>query len=129
MVLVLPDAAELVTTIEIYPLHDEVAHYLTPLLGGDTIGAADGEKWKMLHQNPRASFRPSNIKAAAPIITEQVSKLLSPALAAHAQTREVLSMEKYATYLVFGISSMVILGDNVSKEEATHLLKCLTSYC
>ncbi|RAL10034.1 cytochrome P450 [Aspergillus homomorphus CBS 101889] len=125
MILVDPDAAELVTTIDNYPLHDEVARYLTPLLGEDAIGAADGEKWKMLHQILVPAFRPSNIKAAAPIIAEQVSKLLSPALTAHAQTGEVFSMEKYAAQLVFGISSMVILGDNVSKEEATHLLKSL----
>ncbi|KAL2834703.1 cytochrome P450 [Aspergillus pseudoustus] len=130
MILVHPDAAEQVTTIENYPLHDVVARYLTPLIGENAIGAADGEKWKMLHQILAPSFRPSNVKAAAPVIAEQVCKLLRPALEAYAARTgtgggEIFSMEKCAAQLVFGISSMVILGDGVSEEENAHLLQCL----
>ncbi|KAL5044835.1 hypothetical protein BDW71DRAFT_185440 [Aspergillus fruticulosus] len=122
MVLVHPDAAEQVTTVENYPLHDEVFRYLIPLLGQDAIGASDGEKWKMLHRILVPAFRPSNIKAMTCVIAEQVLKLLHPALTGYAGSGEVFSMEKCAAQLVFSISSMVVLGDSVSEEKSTQLL-------
>lgn len=125
MVLVHPNAAEQVTTVENYPLHDEVSRYLTPLLGEDAIGASDGEKWKMLHRILVPAFRPSNIKAMSFVIAEQVLKVLHPALMGYAGNGEVFSMEKCAAQLVFSISSVVVLGNCVSEEKNAQLVRDL----
>ncbi|KAL2799259.1 cytochrome P450 [Aspergillus keveii] len=122
MVLVNPDAAELVTATESYPLHDKVRDYLTPLLGDEAIGASDGEKWKVLHLMLAPAFRPAKTKSMAGVIASLVRDLLRPALETHAESGEVFSMEKCAAQLVFGISSRVILGDGVSKAQNAQLL-------
>ncbi|EAU31649.1 predicted protein [Aspergillus terreus NIH2624] len=122
MVLVHPNAAEHVTTVENYPLHDEVSRYLTPLLGEHAIGASDGERWKMLHRILTPAFKPSKTKAMAPVIAEQVSLLLHPTLTQYAGSAEVFSMEECAARLVFSISSTVILGNSVSEDENAQLI-------
>ncbi|KAJ0422364.1 cytochrome P450 [Aspergillus carlsbadensis] len=122
MILVSPEAAELVTAAESYPLHDKVREYLTPLLGKDAIGAADGEKWKELHQMLAPAFRPVKTKGMAGVIAELVRELLCPALHRYAGSGEVFSMERCAAQLVFAISSRVILGEGVSAEENACLL-------
>ncbi|KAL2829867.1 cytochrome P450 [Aspergillus pseudoustus] len=121
MVLVHPDTAELVTTVENYPLHNAVSDYLIPLLGEESIGAVDDDKWKTLHRMLAPTFRPSNINAMTSVIAEQVCQLLRPTLAAYAQSGQVFSMEKAAAKLIFGISSKAILGSGISEEEDAQL--------
>jgi cytochrome P450 len=122
MVLLTPEAAELVTTTRNYPMHQEVSRYLTPLLGEDAIGASDGDKWKMMHGILAPAFRTSNIKPMASVIADQVLGLFQPALAKYAQSGEIFSMAEVAAEVVFSISSRVVLGTVSEKANAQLLL-------
>ncbi|KAJ6020568.1 cytochrome P450 [Penicillium herquei] len=123
MVLIAPDTADLVTVTKHYPLHDEVPRFLGALIGEKSVGAADGEPWKILHRIIAPGFRPSSVKSMMSIITDQTMELFHPALKLYASNGEVFSMEKAAGQLIFSISCKTILGTSLSKDKINILLR------
>ncbi|KAJ5358348.1 cytochrome P450 [Penicillium cataractarum] len=122
MVLIAPDAADLVTVRRNYPLHDVVSQFVGPLLGEKAIGGADGETWKMLHRMIAPGFRPSSVKAMMSIIADQTMETFYPALKSYASSGEVFSMENAAGELIFSINIKLILGTSISKQKISELL-------
>jgi cytochrome P450 len=122
MVLIAPNAADQVTVVKTYPLHDEVPRFVSSLLGENSLPATDGEMWKMLHRMIAPGFRPSSLRSMMPITAEQTMEIFLPALTAYALSGEAFSMEKVAAQLIFSIISKVIMGGSLSKQNQSELL-------
>jgi hypothetical protein len=59
MILVSPDSADLVAKVTDYPLHEMGINYLSGLVGENSMGATNGEKWKVTHRLLAPAFRAS----------------------------------------------------------------------
>lgn len=122
MILSTPETAEMVTVNSNYPMHDEVARFLGPLVGYKAIGSSDGPMWKMLHRMMAPSFRPSVITSMVPTIATQTMQVFHSKLAQFASDGETFSMQKLAGRLIFRISSKVFLGVALSDQMNEDLL-------
>lgn len=122
MVLIAPNAADQVTVVKTYPLHDEVPRFVGSLLGDKSLPAADGEMWKKLHRMIAPGFRPSSLRQMMPVTAEQTVRIFLPALTAYASTGEVFSMEKVASQLIFSIISKMVIGGSLSKQNQSQML-------
>jgi cytochrome P450 len=122
MVLIAPSAADQVTVVKNYPLHDAAIQFIGPLIGKRAILATDGDIWKSLHRMISPGLRLSSIRPLMPIVAEKTTELFYPALTAYSSSGEVFSMEKAAAELIFSIISKMVLGGSLSKQKNSKLL-------
>jgi cytochrome P450 len=122
LVLISPETAALVTTVEDYPVHDVATGFVSALIGKTMIAAVNGQPWKALHYMIAPAFRPSALKRMVPVIADQTMSVFHATLSRHAASGQAFAMEDIAAQLVFRMSSKVIFGMTVSDEANERLL-------
>ncbi|KAL3496554.1 cytochrome P450 [Aspergillus germanicus] len=123
MILVSPDSADLVTKVTDYPLHEMGISYLAGLVGENAMGATNGEKWRITHRLLAPAFRASSIKAMAGVVADQTVGLFTPFLKRCAEEGNVFSMETAAVKLLLSISTVTILGGDITEDAKTRLFE------
>ncbi|KAL2847120.1 cytochrome P450 [Aspergillus pseudodeflectus] len=122
LVLISPETAALITTVEDYPVHDVATGFVSALIGKTMIAAVNGQPWKALHNMIAPAFRPSALKRMVPVIADQTMSVFHATLSRHAASGQAFAMEDVAAQLVFRMSSKVIFGVSVSDEANERLL-------
>ncbi|KAL3451451.1 cytochrome P450 [Aspergillus insuetus] len=122
LVLISPDTAALVTTVEDYPVHDVATGFISALIGKTMIAAVNGPVWKSLHTMIAPAFRPSSLKRMIPVVADQTMFVFHATLSRYAASGQAFSMEDAVAQLVFRMSSKVIFGLTVSDQMNEHLL-------
>jgi hypothetical protein len=122
LVLISPDTAALVTTVENYPVHHVATGFISALIGKTMLAALNGPPWKAMHNTIAPAFRPSTLKLMVPVITDQTVSVFHATLSRHATSGQEFSMEDAIAQLVFRMSSKVIFGQTVSDEMNESLL-------
>jgi cytochrome P450 len=122
LVLISPDTAALITTVEDYPVHDVATGFISALIGKTMLAALNGPPWKAMHNTIAPAFRPSTLKLMVPVITDQTMSVFHATLSRHAASGQAFSMENAIAQLVFRMSSKVIFGQTVSNEVNERLL-------
>jgi cytochrome P450 len=123
MILVSPDAADLVTKVQDYPLHEMGISYLAGLVGENAMGATNGDKWKGTHRLLAPAFRTSSVKAMAGVVADQTVELFTPFLERCADEDGVFSMETAAAKLLLSISTVTILGGDIAEDAKVQLFE------